>query len=65
MEGLLPQITALQERRSAATYSGDTLLTAPLDDEAHAALLEDPNFPAMVRDALSHYWGGPVNRKAR
>ena len=59
VEGLLPQITALQERRSAATYSGDTLLTAPLDDEAHAALLEDPNFPAMVRDALSHYWGGP------
>ncbi len=56
---MLPQVTALQARRSAATYSGDTLLTAPLEDEASAALLEDPNFPTMVRDALTHYWGGP------
>jgi hypothetical protein len=59
VEGLLPQITALQARRSAATYSGDTLLTAPLEDEASVAVLEDPNFSSMVRDALTHYWGGP------
>lgn len=59
VEGLLPQITALQARRSAATFSGDTLLTAPLEEDANEAVLEDPDFSTMVRDALTHYWGGP------
>ncbi len=59
VEGLLPQITSLQQRRVAATYSGDTLLTAPLEEDANEALLVDPNFSSMVRDALNHYWGGP------
>jgi len=59
VEGLLPQIIAIQERRSAATYSGDTLLIAPLEPTSDQLLLADPDFSAMVRDALSHYWGGP------
>lgn len=53
VEGLLPQITALQQRRSAAEFGGLPVLT---DEEA---LVNDPDFNAMVRDALSHYWGGP------
>ncbi len=55
VEGLLPQITALQERRGAATFGGLPILTAPTED----ALVDDPEFIAMVRDALTHYWGGP------
>ncbi|MDX1664597.1 MAG: hypothetical protein R3272_12450 [Candidatus Promineifilaceae bacterium] len=57
VEGLLPQITALQQQRSAARYDGSTLLTAPMDQEEQ--LINDPDFSTMVKDALSHYWGGP------
>lgn len=56
VEGLLPQVTAIQERRSAAAYGGLPALTAP---ESQDALVDDPEFTDMVRDALSHYWGGP------
>jgi hypothetical protein len=52
VEGLLPQITALQQKRTAAEFGGLPLLT---EEE----LVNDPNFTSMVRDALSHYWGGP------
>lgn len=58
VEGILPEITALQERRSAAAFGGLPVLTAegaqPADE-----LLQDPEFGNMVRDALTHYWGGP------
>ena len=57
VEGLLPQITALQRQRSEARYSGEILLTAPVEDDEQ--LIHDPDFPGMVKDALSHYWGGP------
>ena len=54
VEGLLPQVTALQRRRSAATFGGAPALTATDSDLVH-----DPDFNTMVWDALSHYWGGP------
>jgi hypothetical protein len=57
IEGLLPQVSAIQMTRSAATFGGARVLTAlSLDD---AVLLSDPEFNNLVRDALSHYWGGP------
>jgi hypothetical protein len=58
VEGLLPEITALQERRSAAAFGGLPVLTA--DEIEEVSLLEDEEeFNNMVKDALSHYWGGP------
>ena len=58
VEGILPEITALQERRSAATFGGlPVLAAAPVD--LTGELLQDPEFGNMVRDALTHYWGGP------
>lgn len=57
VEGLLPEITALQQRRSAATFGGLPVLAADAEDEE--TLIEDPEFSQMVRDALTHYWGGP------
>ncbi|MCB8951875.1 MAG: hypothetical protein H6650_07675 [Ardenticatenales bacterium] len=64
VEGLLPEITALQRRRSAATYGSAPQLTERLisngpTDNGEGTLLDDPGFGDMVRDALSHYWGGP------
>jgi hypothetical protein len=56
VEGLLPGITALQERRRAATFGGLPVLTSEQD----TTLTVDPEeFNNMVRDALTHYWGGP------
>jgi len=57
VEGLLPQVTALQMRRSAATFGGAPALTS--SDFGENNLLNDPQFNTMVWDALSHYWGGP------
>ena len=54
VEGLLPGITALQERRRAATFGGLPVLTGISEDSIPAE-----EFNAMVRDALTHYWGGP------
>ncbi len=56
VEGLLPQITAIQQRRSEATYGG---LPVFAQDAETAAVVHDPEFNTMVRDALTHYWGGP------
>ncbi len=55
VEGLLPEITALQQRRGAATYEATPVLTAPLE----ALPPDDPEFIQQVWDALNHYWGGP------
>jgi hypothetical protein len=68
VERLLPQVTAFQERRRAATFSGMPLLADPEDGEGTAvfnsSVVNDPDFNAMVRDALSHYWGGPKLTKS-
>lgn len=58
VESILPEITALQERRSAATFGGLPALTAQ-SQIAHEEILQDPEFSNMVREALTHYWGGP------
>ena len=58
VEGILPEIIALQERRSAAAFGGLPALTAPTPPSPDR-LLQDPEFSNMVRDALNHYWGGP------
>jgi hypothetical protein len=62
VEGLLPQVTALQKRRSAAAFGGTPALTGSAD--ADSQLLSDPDFNTMVWDALSHYWGGPKLTKS-
>lgn len=68
VEGLLPQVTAFQERRRAATFSGMPLLADSSGEGGTAvtngSVVHDPDFNAMVRDALSHYWGGPKLTKS-
>lgn len=58
VESILPEITALQERRSAATFGGLPVLMAQAP-VPHEEILQDPEFSNMVREALTHYWGGP------
>lgn len=61
VEGLLPQIIALQQRRSEAAFGGLPVLTALADEDT---LVNDPEFNSMVRDALRDYWGGPKLTKS-
>jgi hypothetical protein len=57
VEGLLPQVRALQRQRSAASYTSAAFMERMEEDEA--ALVDNPEFYNMVWDAMSHYWGGP------
>jgi hypothetical protein len=53
VEALTPQVEQFQRLRAAARYDGTDVLTsadAPLDDR---------DMSRWVKDALSHYWGGP------
>ncbi len=54
LQHLIPRIEALQRRRSTVRYAGSPALMG-FEDEP----LEWSEFSQMVRDALSHYWGGP------
>ncbi len=47
------EIETLQRARSQVRYVG-----SPLSD-TDASLIDSPDFVTWVRDALSHYWGGP------
>ncbi len=58
VEGLLPGIISLQQTRSAATFGGLPVLVSD-KSAVTEAILQDPEFSSMVRDALTHYWGGP------
>lgn len=53
LENLTPQMDEIQRLRAAARYAGTNVLTSP--DES----LENRNISRWVKDALSHYWGGP------
>jgi hypothetical protein len=57
VEGLLPELAALQKRAKAADYGGMPALTA--ENQPSRSMTADPTFNKMVRDALTHYWGGP------
>ena len=50
----MPDLEALQRQRSAVRYV-DSSTRVPQDAE----LAGSPEFTTWVRDALSHYWGGP------
>ncbi len=52
LEQIIPEIEEIQRRRGLVRYAGEQALTG-------FGLVEAPEFRRWVRDALSHYWGGP------
>jgi hypothetical protein len=52
MESLQPQVALIQQLRAASSYNKTSVLL----DEAN---LPEEDFVDWVKDALSHYWGGP------
>ncbi|MEM7115742.1 MAG: hypothetical protein AAF614_25095 [Chloroflexota bacterium] len=60
VEGILPEITAFQEKRSAAAFGGLRVLTAEQQTTSQEKpVVASDDFNSMVRDALTHFWGGP------
>lgn len=53
VDNIMPELEAIQRQRSAVRYVDSA--TLPLD----ADVFKSPEFTTWVRDALSHYWGGP------
>lgn len=53
IEILSPQIDLIQRLRAASRYGGADVLTA------HDIPLESPDVARWVKEALTHYWGGP------
>jgi hypothetical protein len=53
VDRLLPRMEAIQRLRAAAAFSG----LAPADTANR--VVSDPDLAQFVKDALSHYWGGP------
>jgi hypothetical protein len=53
IENLSPQIDMIQRLRAASRYGGTDVLTAA------EIPLESPDVARWVKEALTHYWGGP------
>lgn len=53
IENLSPQIEMIQRLRAASRYGGSDVLTS------QEIPLESPDVARWVKDALTHYWGGP------
>jgi hypothetical protein len=51
---IMPQLETVQRWRGQLQYAG-----APASTMAVNGDLDGPGFQRMVKDALSHYWGGP------
>lgn len=52
---IIPEIERMQAWRSTVQYTGAT----PLPPMTDSSLTAQPDFERWVRDALTHYWGGP------
>ncbi len=53
LEALNPEFEIIQRLRAASRYEGDLVMAEPELPEAQR------DFPNIVKDALTHYWGGP------
>jgi hypothetical protein len=51
---LIPEIDTIQRQRVAVRYRGSPALQG-----FEETVIGRPEFPRLVKDALSHYWGGP------
>jgi hypothetical protein len=53
LEALNPQVDMIQRLRAASRYNGTSVLSAPEE------ILEREDLTKWVKEALTHYWGGP------
>lgn len=58
LQRLIPDIERIQSMRNVVPYAGVESTTAPAE-LLEGSPADSPEFEAWVKDALSHYWGGP------
>ncbi len=56
LQEIMPDIERVQRWRSVVPYVGTPPLQQPSENEA---IIYEPEFSQWVKDALTHYWGGP------
>jgi hypothetical protein len=56
---LIPDIDQMQQLRGAVPYVAADSAREPLNALLDPSPIHSPEFEAWVKDALSHYWGGP------
>jgi len=56
---IIPDMERFQQWRSLAPYSGAESDTTPMETLLDPSPIHSPEFESWVKDALSHYWGGP------
>ena len=54
VERIMPEIDVIQQQRGVIRY-----IDSPTQPPPEVTLTTDPEFPTWVKEALSHYWGGP------
>jgi hypothetical protein len=54
LQALTPQVDEIQRLRAASRFNSDGVLTQP-----DAVAMDQIELSKWVKDALSHYWGGP------
>lgn len=53
LEELTPDIEMIQRLRAASSFAGTDVLTSP------EVPIKESDLSSLVKDALTHYWGGP------
>jgi len=56
---LIPDIEEVQQQRGIVPYAAANSLRAPATTLLDPSPIHNPEFEAWVKEALSHYWGGP------
>ncbi len=59
LRNIIPDIDRIQELRGMVPYQSRESDTAPAQALLNPSPIHSPEFEAWVKDALSHYWGGP------
>lgn len=56
---LIPDIEEVQQQRGIVPYAASDSLREPATTLLDPSPIHNPEFEAWVKEALSHYWGGP------
>ena len=56
---IIPDVERIQQMRVAVPYSAADSDESPAEILLNPSPIHSPEFEAWVKDALSHYWGGP------
>jgi hypothetical protein len=59
LEALTPEVELIQSLRAATSYRGEESVSEVLTRGTFPAEIDQGDLSAWVKDALTHYWGGP------